>query len=134
MDLSLEPSQHTELLQSPSSPLPLPPRSLNKSQLYAQQLLPERHGYPLWVPEPHGNTPTYQTKGVRIGDVGYVTQDGGFETLFNIRASAEDPINHRGVPENFERVQIHERDIIPTLNYHEPGEAVSSHSSVAQPL
>jgi hypothetical protein len=72
---------------------------------------------------------------VRIGDVGYVTQDdGGFETLFNIRASADDPINYRGVPENFERVSIHERDIISTPGYHRPGEAVSSHSSVAQPL
>jgi hypothetical protein len=122
-----EPSQHMEL-PPPSSPIPLPRRSLSKSQVYAQQLLSEQHGYPLWVPEPHGYSVTYRTKGVRIGDVGYVTQDGGFETLFNIRASAEDPINRRGVPENFERVYTREHDIIHTPYYLEPGNAVRSMS------
>ena len=71
----------------------------------------------------------YRTKGVRIGDVGYVTQDGGFETLFNIRASAQDPINRRGVPENFEPIDIGEYDIIHTPHYHEPGGVVTSMSA-----
>jgi hypothetical protein len=71
----------------------------------------------------------YRTKGVRIGDVGYVTQDGAFETLFNIRASAQDPINRRGVPENFEQVDIGEHDIIHAPHYHPRGGVVTSMSA-----
>ncbi|KAF8076985.1 hypothetical protein FPV67DRAFT_1665219 [Lyophyllum atratum] len=54
--------------------------TLSDAQVYAQNLLSKRHGYPLWVPEPYGNSVSYRTKGVRIGDVGYVTEDGAFET------------------------------------------------------
>jgi len=71
----------------------------------------------------------YRTKGVRIGDVGYVTQDGAFETLFNIRASAQDPINRRGVPENFEPVDIGEYDVIHAPHYHQRGGVVTSMSA-----
>jgi hypothetical protein len=106
-----------------------PPLSLNDAQVYASQLLLKRHGYPLWVPEPYGYSVAYRTKGIRIGDVGYVTQDGGFETLFNIRASAQDPVNRRGVPENFEPVDIGEYDIIHTPHYHERGGVVTSMSA-----
>ncbi|KAH0588260.1 hypothetical protein H2248_006968 [Termitomyces sp. 'cryptogamus'] len=66
------------------------------SVVYARQLLPKRHGYPLWIPEPYGNSLPYRTKGVRIGDVGYVTEDGAFETLFNVRASPSNLVNYRG--------------------------------------
>jgi len=71
----------------------------------------------------------YRTKGIRIGDVGHVTPDGAFETLFNIRASAQDPINRRGVPENFEQVDIDEDDIFHAPHYHEPGGVVTSMSA-----
>ena len=107
----------------PHTSLPL---CLSDAQVYARELLLKRHGYPLWYPEPYGYSVTYRTKGVRIGDVGYVTQDGGFETLFNIRASAQDPINRRGVPENFEQVDIGEYDIIHAPHYHERGGVVTS--------
>jgi hypothetical protein len=70
----------------------------------------------------------YRTKGVRIGDVGVVTEDGGFETLFNIRASPQDPINRRGVPENFEQVNIGEYDIVHIPHYHKRGVVVTSTS------
>lgn len=44
--------------------------------IYARQLLPRKHGYPLWLPE--------HTKfgEVQIGDVGYL-RDGGFYRMFN---------------------------------------------------
>ncbi|KAG6829419.1 hypothetical protein H0H92_004565 [Tricholoma furcatifolium] len=99
---------------------------LSDAQVYARQLLPKRHGYPLWVPEPYGNSVVYRTKGVRIGDVGYVTEDGGFESLFNVRASPSDPINHRGVPEGFEQVDIPVEDIVHIPNFHQPGGVVTS--------
>jgi hypothetical protein len=72
----------------------------------------------------------YCTKGVRIGDVGYVTQDGAFEMLFNIRASAEDPINQRGLPSNFERLVVSELDIGHLQHYHRPGGVVASMSAL----
>ncbi|KAG6861393.1 hypothetical protein C0995_000522 [Termitomyces sp. Mi166 len=99
---------------------------LNDAQVYARQLLPKRHGYPLWVPEPYGNSVSYRTKGVRIGDVGYVTEDGAFETLFNVRASPSDPINCRGVPEGFEQVRIPPEDIVHIPNFHSPEGIVTS--------
>jgi hypothetical protein len=102
--------------------------------MFARQLLLKRHGYPLWVPEPHGYSVAYRTKGIRIGDVGYVTQDGGFETLFNIRASADDPINQRGVPDNFEPIDVGEYDIIHTPQYHEPGVVIPSVSARKVPF
>ncbi|KDQ33861.1 hypothetical protein PLEOSDRAFT_1073982 [Pleurotus ostreatus PC15] len=95
------------------------------SQTYARQLLVKRHGYPLWIPEPFGHSPIYRTKGVRIGDVGYVTQDGGFQTLFNIRAPKGHPINRRGVPEGFQQVPLDAQDI-SHVHFHRPNSAVVS--------
>lgn len=103
--------------------------SLPDAQVYARQLLLKRHGYPLWVPEPYGNSVAYRTKGVRIGDVGYVTPDGAFETLFNLRAAAADPINFRGVPEGFEQVVVPEEDIVHIPNYHQSNSTVTSASA-----
>ncbi|KAF4604616.1 hypothetical protein EYR40_003390 [Pleurotus pulmonarius] len=104
------------------------------SQIYARQLLMKRHGYPLWIPEPYGHSPIYRTKGVRIGDVGYVTQDGGFETLFNIRASPSDPINRRGVPNGFQEVHLHAHDVVHLPNFHHLNSAVTSTSAKQRSL
>ena len=49
---------------------------LSDAEVYARQLLLKRHGYPLWYPEPYGYSVVYRTKGVRIGDVGYVCYPG----------------------------------------------------------
>ncbi|PPQ78276.1 hypothetical protein CVT25_011735 [Psilocybe cyanescens] len=43
----------------------------------------------------------YQTQGIGIGDVGIITDYGGFDFLFNICASHTDPINPGDMPENF---------------------------------
>lgn len=99
------------------------------AQTYAKQLLVKRHGYPLWIPEPYGHSAIYRTKGVRIGDVGYVTDDGGFETLFNIRASQDHPINRRGVPDGFEQVHLDADDIVHLADFHHPNSAVTSTSA-----
>ncbi|KAG6860209.1 hypothetical protein C0995_014242 [Termitomyces sp. Mi166 len=102
---------------------------LKDAQVYARQLLLKRHGYPLWVPEPYGNSVSYRTKGVRIGDVGYVTEDGASETLFNIRASPSDPINCHGVSQGFEQVSIPPEDIVHIPNFHSPeGEVMSANT------
>ncbi|GLB34403.1 hypothetical protein LshimejAT787_0112870 [Lyophyllum shimeji] len=81
---------------------------------------------PLWVPEPYGNSVSYRTKGVRVGDVGYVTEDGAVETLFDVRASPSDPINSRGVPEGFEQVHIPFEDIVLIPKFHQRDCTVTS--------
>uniref|UniRef100_A0A0W0F4N9 Uncharacterized protein n=1 Tax=Moniliophthora roreri TaxID=221103 RepID=A0A0W0F4N9_MONRR len=78
-----------------------------ESQTYARLLFPLRHGYALWIPEPNELLPLqYRETGVRIGDVGLITEDGGFDYIFNICASADDPINQmNGVPDDFEQLR-----------------------------
>lgn len=49
------------------------------AQLYASAMSPFHLGYALWTPEPH------ESGEVRIGDVGFVNQDGAFVRLLNVR-------------------------------------------------
>jgi hypothetical protein len=99
----------------------MPQSPLSDAEVYARSLLSRCHGYPLWVPEPFGVISEYDTVGVRVGDVGYVTEEGAFETLFNVRAEANHPINQHGVPENFVPLRINERDITLVMDYHRAG-------------
>ena len=96
-------------------PSALPP---SDASVYARQLIRKRHGYPLWCPEPYGSSPVYVATGVSIGDVGYVTDDGAFETLFNICSDAENPLNRKGVPEAFVKLDIPEDSINNITNFH----------------
>ena len=82
------------------------PLSASDAHVYTRNLLLAGHGCPLYVPEPTGHSAVYRTKGVRIGDVGFVTEDGLFQMLFNIRAPAQDPINCYGVPNDFEQLPL----------------------------
>ena len=43
----------------------------------------------------------YRAQGVRIGDVGILTENGGFDFLFNICVPRDAPINPRKLPKNF---------------------------------
>ena len=43
----------------------------------------------------------YRAQGVRVGDVGIFTENGGFDFLFNICVPRDDPINPGKLPENF---------------------------------
>ncbi|KAF9488649.1 hypothetical protein BDN71DRAFT_1512853 [Pleurotus eryngii] len=96
------------------------------SQIYAKPLLVKRHGYPLWVPEPYGHSAIYRTKGVRIGDVGCITPEGAFQTLFNIRAPPDHPVNRRGVPEGFEQIHFDVDDIDCVPNFHPLNSTITS--------
>ena len=99
------------------------------SQKYAKQLLVKFHGYPLWIPEPYERSAIYRTKGVRIGDVMWVTNDGAFWTLFNVRAPPDHPINRRGVPEALEQIHLDADDIVHLADFHSPNSAVTSTSA-----
>ncbi len=70
--------------------------------VYRRLLSRTGHGYPLWIPDPDENLPdVYRKDGITIGDVGLLTEDGGFDFLFNVHASANDPVNGGGVPLDF---------------------------------
>ncbi|KDQ51462.1 hypothetical protein JAAARDRAFT_93226, partial [Jaapia argillacea MUCL 33604] len=56
-------------------------------ETFVKLLLPRRHGYPLWVPEPVGVNSArapYVDEGHQIGDVGMITGDGHLDVFFNI--------------------------------------------------
>ena len=68
--------------------------------------MPTGKSFPLWVPEPGLSLPLdYRLRGVSIGDVGLITPDGAFDYLFNICCPSTNPVNHNGVPEDFEPIR-----------------------------
>ncbi|KAF8970066.1 hypothetical protein BDZ97DRAFT_1954248 [Flammula alnicola] len=70
--------------------------------IYYRHLSVKGRGSPLWVPEPNTELPLqYQRRGISIGDVGIITDYGGFDFLFNICLPRDDPINAEDVPEHF---------------------------------
>ena len=97
------------------------------SDIYARLLLPKKHGYPLWFPEPDEDLPPeYRSIGVDIGDVGTITPDGAFDFLFNICHSADDPINWLGVPDGFVPLTLQPGDVRRRSNMYAEGTHISS--------
>lgn len=70
------------------------------ADIYAEELSGSRHGLPLWSPEPADE---YEA---RIGDVGYIDEDGQFHRLFNVTVGPDHPYNAGGVPPDFEPLQF----------------------------
>jgi hypothetical protein len=70
--------------------------------MYERHLMLKDRGFPLWIPQPNIRLPIpYRAKGVCIGDVGIITPFGGFDFLFNICRTRDDPINPEELPDNF---------------------------------
>ena len=70
--------------------------------MYERHLTLKGRGFPLWIPQPNIRLPIpYRAKGVCIGDVGIVTAFGGFDFLFNICRTRDDPVNPEELPDNF---------------------------------
>ncbi|KAK0493414.1 hypothetical protein EDD18DRAFT_1108194 [Armillaria luteobubalina] len=60
--------------------------------LYTKLLLSQGHGYPLWIPEPDYSLPSaFFEKGICVGDVGIIRNDGGFDFIFNVFLEADHP-------------------------------------------
>ncbi|KAJ3765173.1 hypothetical protein FB446DRAFT_655606, partial [Lentinula raphanica] len=66
-----------------------------ESEIYARMLLRRGKGYPLWEPKSqNARLPEiYKEKGVHIGDIGILTESGGFDYLFNVCHEATHPLN-----------------------------------------
>ncbi|KIL56457.1 hypothetical protein M378DRAFT_468977 [Amanita muscaria Koide BX008] len=70
------------------------------SERYIRSMLECNEGYPLYEPEPEPNQ-----EGVGIGDVGLVTEDGGFDFLFNVCPPADISTNPAELPDDFEMLR-----------------------------
>ncbi|KIK52170.1 hypothetical protein GYMLUDRAFT_50048 [Collybiopsis luxurians FD-317 M1] len=105
--------------------------SSNEIEDYVRLLLTQKKGYPLWNPRP-GDwlPPAYREAGVRIGDVGIVTEFGEFDYLFNVCLPPDDPVNAGRVPENFKHIEgIDVCDISWFTQEYGPGAYVASKAS-----
>ncbi|KAF8958269.1 hypothetical protein BDZ97DRAFT_64557 [Flammula alnicola] len=72
------------------------------SDIYYRHLSAKGRGSPLWIPEANNFLDiSYRRRGIAIGDVGIITEDGAFDFLFNICLPQDDPINAGSVPEGF---------------------------------
>ncbi|KAJ7592795.1 hypothetical protein C8J56DRAFT_885889 [Mycena floridula] len=94
---------------------------MSESELYAKLLLPRKHGFPLWKPDPNQQlAEEYRYSGQRIGDVGIITRDGGFDFLFNICHKADHPIHIRGVPPSFDPIDPATLELDERHGFHNP--------------
>ncbi|KAJ7672370.1 hypothetical protein DFH06DRAFT_91380 [Mycena polygramma] len=87
----------------PSPPISMPATNMffSESENYCSQMLHQKRGFPLYIPNPQSSPAEYQQHGIAIGDVGSVTTDGEFDFYFNIFLPAEHPINADNTPEDF---------------------------------
>ena len=97
-------------------------------QQYTKQLLNKGHGYPLHRPALSDLLPIEcRDRGVSIGDVGLITESGGFDYLFNIREPRDHPVNLGRSPPNFEMVKLYNStDLLTDACWLPPGESITS--------
>jgi hypothetical protein len=102
--------------------------TFSESEIYCNQLLHQRRGFPLHRPEPRQTLPQeYRRTGVAIGDVGRITPTGSFDFFFNIYLPADHPINDNNVPENFCPLSLSKPQDLDYISY-PPGDHVSTSS------
>ena len=92
-------------------------------EVYINQMLAQKNGFPLYYPAPPANHPlVVQKRGISIGDVGFINAGGFFQYAFNIFVprpatgrspdsriiwvddSGDTSINCYGVPDDFEPI------------------------------
>lgn len=105
-------------------------QDIPEREVYTRRLLAKQEGYPLWIPEPDGvNADEYKLTGITEGDVGTLTDVGGFRFLFNIfkdptddprKINCEAPREHRRAEINYKHSQTQ------VDNYIQEGESIRS--------
>jgi hypothetical protein len=117
----------TGLLNVPL-PLNIMDDTFSDREIYCNQLLRQKRGFPLYIPRPQRNLPAeYQIHGVTIGDVGRITPEGIFDFFFNIYLPVDHPINNNNVPEDFCPLQLYAAKDVFNLDF-DPGTCVSTSS------
>ncbi|KAE9397957.1 hypothetical protein BT96DRAFT_822612 [Gymnopus androsaceus JB14] len=103
----------------------------NEIEVYVRLLLRRRRGYPLWIPKPGEWLPSaYRQEGVRIGDVGILTEFGGFDYLFNVCLPADHPVNAGRVPQQFRQLRgIDINNTTWSTQEYKPGSYIASNPS-----
>ena len=95
---------------------------------YQRHLLLERHGFPLWAPQPLRRLPpSYRRTGVSVGDVGIITSQGSFDYLFNICLLHSHPRNPEDLPIDFSPINLLPSDI-SELREHDSGTCLMTSS------
>jgi hypothetical protein len=100
------------------------------NEIYERLLRRKGRGFALYIPQPNGRLPiAYRRTGIRIGDVGVITPDGGFNFLFNICVPHDDPANPPILPQGFFPLQpaLAELDVVEFSQYN-PGSYLASTS------
>ena len=78
------------------------PHPTSIADKYTRTMLKCLAGYPLYKPKPYNKPPTnYLREGIRVGDVGFIRDNGAFDFLFNICPSQNDSINPPDLPNGF---------------------------------
>ncbi len=68
----------------------------------------------------------YRNKGVSVGDLGILADDGGFDFLFNVCAEADDPVNQGHVPPQFQPLRIPSSHAIRKIPFHRKNSSITS--------
>jgi hypothetical protein len=56
----------------------------------------------VWEPEPSSTLlNVYRRQGITVGDVGILTESGGFDFMFNVCLPSDHPIDQEGLPDGF---------------------------------
>lgn len=100
------------------------------NEIYERLLRRKGRGFALYIPQPNRRLPiAYRRVGIRIGDVGVITRDGGFNFLFNICIPHDDPANPLILPEDFFPLQpaLTDVDVVEFSQYN-PGSYLASTS------
>lgn len=98
--------------------------------IYVEKLAVYGHGFPVWMPDPSDSSNVaYREEGVRIGDVGIMSDEYDLDYLFNITAEREDPRNQPyGVPGNFRPLSVQIDDKQITNPYMKVNTYIGEHS------
>ncbi|KAF5337698.1 hypothetical protein D9758_017347 [Tetrapyrgos nigripes] len=100
---------------------------ITRQDIYSGKLFCHRHGCALLNPGPKRIGPISEQdrwraiyeEGVRIGDVGLISDSGDFRTLFNIFRSSDDLVNQvYGVPPGFEPLEFQSTLLLSSNGLH----------------
>ena len=104
--------------RNPSSP----------DKIFASSLFASGHGYPLFYPDTMQLDDDFRnTRGISIGDVGFLSVENQFLFLFNIFLPADHPYNKDHAPESFLPLNpLQESEICTTAHYFPRGYVIAS--------